>query len=109
MRKFNLFRSKLHNQSSHRTKTTAVLETHTKPYTIISNNITTPTQPITISAPIINRNDHVVIDDKDQPDENPNEEQASSIEDDNSEEEIALSEEPEKMSDEYHHTDDQVD
>ena len=114
MRKFNAFRSKLHNESSHRPKTTTTttitaLKTNNKSNTIIDTNHTTPTQPITISAPIINRCDKVVIDDKDQSDENLNEEQTSTIEDNNIEEQITLSEEPEKMSDKYNHTDDQVD
>ena len=50
-----------------------------------------------------------MINDKDQLDENSNEEQTPIIESDNIEEQIAILEEPEKMSDEYNCTDDQVD
>ncbi|CAF1120218.1 unnamed protein product [Adineta steineri] len=105
MHKLNLFRSKLHHESSRRTKS---LRPDSEYYTSINTNKTTPTQPITISAPIINRSDKVAINDKDQSDEYSNEEQISSIENDNIEEQISLSEEAEKMSGEYNnHIDDQ--
>jgi hypothetical protein len=112
MRKFNPFRSKQNRESSHKTKTTTTtLKNHSSPHTITNTNNTTPIQPFTISAPIINRGDKVAINDKDQPDENPNEEQTTFIESDNNEdeEEIVVSEDAEKMSDEYDCTDDQVD
>ncbi|CAF3730191.1 unnamed protein product [Adineta steineri] len=105
MHKLNLFRSKLHHESSRRTKS---LRPDSEYYTSINTNKTTPTQPITISAPIINRSDKVAINDKDQSDEYSNEEQIPSIENDNIEEQISLSEEAEKMSGEYNnHIDDQ--
>ncbi len=110
MRKFNPFRSKVHRDSSQRTKTTTTtLKNNSRPFTITNTNNTTSNQPISISPPIINYSDKVVINDKDQPDENSDEEQIEIIETDNIEEQIAILQEPEKMSDEYEHTDDQVD
>ncbi len=105
MRKFNAFRSKLHQESPRRTKSsiTTTLKTNSR-----SDN-TTPTQPIHISAPIINYREKVVINNKDQCNENPNEEQTTLIENDDIEEQITVSEEPEDMSDESDHIDDQVD
>jgi hypothetical protein len=101
----------MHRDSSHRTKTTTTttLKPNTRSSTTEYSNYSTPTQPIRISAPIINRSDEIVINDKDQPNENSNEEQTANIENDNIEEQISILEESEKMSDEYNHTDDQVD
>jgi hypothetical protein len=107
MRKFNVFRSKVHRESSHQTKPTTTLKTNFKPYTTANIDKTIPTQAITISAPIINSSDKVAIDNKDQSNETSSEEHTS--ESDNTEEEIAKSEEPKIMSDEDNHTDDQVD
>jgi hypothetical protein len=112
MRKFNPFRSKQNHESSRQTKTASTITTALKNKITshhTNTNNTTPLQPFTISAPIINRTDKVVINDKDHLDENSDEEQTPVIESDNNEEQIAILEESEKMSDEYNCTDDQVD
>jgi len=111
MRKFNPFRTKSHHESSHRTKTSTSLRNNSKSHTSVNTNSSTPTQNFHISSPIINSSDNVVIKDKDQPNEDPNEEQTALIEDDDDdiERQITILEEPGKMSDEYNHTDDQVD
>jgi hypothetical protein len=110
MRKFNPFRSKSHRVPTTReTKTTSSLKNVSRPYSTVNINPTIPIQPITISAPIINSNDKVVIVDKEQSDETSDEEQTTIIEDDDAKEQLVVSEEPENMSDEFNHTDDQVD
>ncbi|CAF3107258.1 unnamed protein product [Rotaria socialis] len=113
MRKFNAFRLKLHRDSSHRaqstTATTSTLIPHPRSSTIVNTNHTTPTQPITISAPIIHSHEKVVINCKYHPNETYNEEQAAIIVNDNKEKQIVMSEESEKLSDEFNHIDDQVD
>jgi len=108
MRKFNPFRTKTH-ESSHRTRTSTTLRNNSKSYTSGNTNSSIPTQAFYISSPIINSSDNDVINDRDQLNENPNEEQTPIIENDNIERQISILEEPEKMSDEYNHTDDQVD
>lgn len=118
MRKFNPFRSKKHHESGNRTKTTSTLKTNSRSFTTVNTANSTPIEPRNISAPIQHRNisspiincsDKVVINDKDQRNEISNEEQTTIIENDNLEEQISILEEPEKMSDEYNHIDDQVD
>lgn len=111
MRKFNPFRHKLHHDSSHRVKTTSETPiANTRTSTIVNTDHTTPTQPITISAPIMHRSEKVVINSKYHPNENYNEEQAAITENDNIEEQIVMSKEPEKVSfNEYNQSDDQVD
>jgi hypothetical protein len=99
MRSFNPFRSKHQHESSHRITTS-----------LKTNSTSNYTTPINISAPIINCSDKVVINDKDQSNENPNQEQTIIIENDNIEEQITmLEEEPKDMSDDNDHIDDQVD
>lgn len=111
MHKFNPFRLKLHHHSSQRTKaaTPTILQFNSRPYTQAKIDHTEPIQPINISAPIINHNEKVVINDKDPFNENSNEKQAAIIANNNIEEQIVVSEESEKMSDVYHHADHQVD
>lgn len=87
MHKLNPFRSKRHQESSHRNKTT-------------SSNRTDSNQSLQISAPIINCHDKIII---------PDEEQTTSIENEDLEEQISVSEETETMSARYEHEDDQVD
>jgi hypothetical protein len=111
MRKFNPFRSKMHHEPAHQPKiTTSRFTAHGGfPATVNADRTVSSTPPITISAPIINSADKVIIIDKDQPEENPNEEQTSVIDNDNIDEQTVLSEETETLSGEYTHLDDQVD
>ncbi|UJR25177.1 hypothetical protein I4U23_006532 [Adineta vaga] len=119
MHAFNRLRSKIHHDSHHQTKTTSSLSpppvttrkftTHSDPSTSVNTNNTTPTQSISISAPIIDCRDKVIIIDKDQSNESPNEEQISVVDDDNIDVQIISSEKTEKMSGECTHRDDQVD
>lgn len=114
MHTFNRLRSKLHHESSQPSRTTPAslstkLTTHFVPSASANSANTTPTQSISISAPIINSNDKVIIIDKDQTNKSRNEEQISVVDDDNIEEQLISSEETEKMSGECTHLDDQVD
>ncbi|CAF1167287.1 unnamed protein product [Adineta ricciae] len=112
MHTFNRLRSKIHHESSHPSRTTPAslstkLTTHFIPSATADSANTTPTQSISISAPIINSKDKVIIIDKDQTNKSRNEEQISVVDDDNIEEQLISSEETEKMSGECTHLDDQ--
>ena len=90
MHRLNPFRSKLHQESSHRNKTIGRSK----------SSRTDSNQSLQISAPIISCNDKIII---------PDEEQTTSIENEDLEEQISVSEETETMSARYEHEDDQVD
>ena len=102
MHKQGLFRSLRRRESSDQAKTTSTRKLQLK--TNSENVLTTPTSSIQISPPIINSNWKVVITDKDQSNENPNEEQTTHIE-----EQILRSEKAERMSGEYEHIYHEVD
>ena len=104
MHKFNPFRTKLHQESSYRSKTRG------RSNTIDSTHRAIFDPSIDISAPIINCSDKVIINDEDQSNENSNEEQTTSLENERiTEEQTAIFEEPELISARYEHRDDQVD
>jgi hypothetical protein len=110
MHKFSPFRSTRHHKSPDQTTTTTTtLKPNSKSEIITNTNPTPPTQSINISAPIINCSYTVVINDKDQSNENLNEKQTASIENDNIKAQIFISGKTELMSGEYEHIDNQVD